>query len=87
MPRISSLPRPLLLALATLFAAAAILYSAIWLYYICWESKAQIGIEAPYSMLTRSMRVTRVPEGSAAEQAGLRAGDRIVAINGRPLDT
>ncbi|MCH8947238.1 MAG: SpoIIE family protein phosphatase [Acidobacteria bacterium] len=83
----TSLPRPLLVALATLFAAATILYSAIWMYYIRWEPKAQIGIEAPYSTLTRSMHVTRVPEGSAAEQAGLRPEDRIVAINGRRLDT
>ncbi len=40
----TSLPRPLLVALATLFAAATILYSAIWMYYIRWEPKAQIGI-------------------------------------------
>ena len=83
----TSLPRPLLVALATLFAAATILYSAIWMYYVRWESKAQIGIEAPYSMLTRSMHVTGVPEGSAAEQAGLRSEDQVVAINGRRLDT
>ena len=83
----TSLPRPLLVALAVLFAAAAILYSAIWMYYVRWESNAQIGIEAPYSMLTRSMRVTGVPEGGAAERAGLRPEDRIVAINGRRLDT
>ncbi len=82
-----SLPRPLLLVLAALFAAATILYSAIWMYYIRWEPKAPIGLRAPYSMLTRSIRVTRVPEGSAAEQAGLRPEDRIVAINGRRLDT
>ncbi len=66
MRRFTSLPRPLLVGLAALFAAATILYSAIWMYYIRWEPKAQIGIEAPYSRLTRSMRVTRVPEGSAA---------------------
>ncbi|MCH6554589.1 MAG: PDZ domain-containing protein, partial [Acidobacteria bacterium] len=83
----TSLPRPLLVALAVLFAATTILYSAIWMYYQRWESKAQIGIEAPYSRLTRSMRVTGVPEGSAAERAGLRPEDRIVAINGRRLDT
>ncbi len=83
----TSLPRPLLVALAVLFAAATILYSAIWMYYVRWESNAQIGIEAPYSMLTRSMRVTGVPEGGAAERAGLRPEDRIVAINGRRLDT
>ena len=29
-----SLPRPLLVGLATLFAAATILYSAIWMYHI-----------------------------------------------------
>ncbi|MEE8200037.1 MAG: PDZ domain-containing protein, partial [Candidatus Acidoferrales bacterium] len=81
-----SLPRPLLMVLAVLFAVATILYSAIWMYYVRWESKAQSGIESPYSRLTRSMRVTRVPEGSAAERAGLRLADEIVAINGRPLD-
>jgi sigma-B regulation protein RsbU (phosphoserine phosphatase) len=87
MGKLPTLPRPLLFGLAVLFSAAAILYSAIWMYYVRWESKAQIGIEAPYSVAARSMNVTRVPEGSAAQQAGLRVGDRIVAINGRRLDT
>ena len=83
----TSLPRPLLVALATLFAAATILYGAIWMYYIRWEPKAQLSIEFEYSATTRSLHLTRVLEGSAAEQAGLRSEDRIVAINGRRLDT
>lgn len=87
MRRFTSLPRPLLVALATLFAAATIFYSAIWMYYIRWEPKAQLGIEFEYSATTRSLHLTRVLEGSAAEQAGLRSEDQVVAINGRPLDT
>ncbi|MCH7986489.1 MAG: PDZ domain-containing protein [Acidobacteria bacterium] len=83
----TSLPRPLLVALAVLFAAATILYSAIWMYYIRWEPKAQLSIEFEYSATTRSLHLTRVLEGSAAEQAGLRSEDQVVAINGRPLDT
>ncbi len=82
-----SLPRPLLMGLAISFAAATTLYSAIWMHYIRWKPKAQIGIETRYSMLTRALNITHVPEGSAAEQAGLRPEDRIVAINGRRLDT
>ncbi|MDA2913138.1 protein kinase [Acidobacteriia bacterium AH_259_A11_L15] len=86
MARFTSLPRSWLLLLAIVFAAVTTFYSAIWMYYVRWEPKAQIGIGTQYSRLTRSLTVTGVPEGSAAEQAGLRPADHIVAINGRPLD-
>ncbi|MFQ5817833.1 MAG: SpoIIE family protein phosphatase [Terriglobia bacterium] len=82
-----ALPRPLLVALATLFAAATVLYSAIWMYYVRWEPKALIGIDTEYSPATRAFLVQRVREGTGAERAGLQPGDRIVAINGRPLHT
>ncbi|MFQ5663543.1 MAG: SpoIIE family protein phosphatase [Terriglobia bacterium] len=82
-----ALPRLLLVALATLFAAATVLYSAIWMYYVRWEPKALIGIDTEYSPATRAFPVQRVREGTGAERAGLQPGDRILAINGRPLDT
>ncbi len=87
MLRFSSLPRPVLMGLATLFAAAATLYSAIWMYYVRWEPSAQLGIQFEYSLGAQSSRVIRVMEGSAAARAGLRPDDRIVAINGDPLVT
>ena len=82
-----SLPRPLLVGLATLFAAATILYSAIWMYHIRRGPLPQLGFHFEIRPPTPSLLITRVDPGSAAEQAGLRAGDQIVAVNGRPLNT
>ena len=41
----------------------------------------------PYDEKTHCQAVEDVVEGSPAERAGLRAGDRIIGVNGRPLDT
>ncbi len=76
----------MLLGLAVLFGGAATLYSALWIYYARWEPAAQLGIQSEYSILARSLHVTRVAAGSAAERAGLRPGDGIVAVNDRPLE-
>lgn len=83
----SSLPKPLLVALATLFATATLLYSAIWMYYIRWERQAFLGIDSNYLASKRALKIDRVVEGSGAERAGLRAGDLIVAVNRLPLET
>ena len=82
-----ALPRPLLVTLAVVFAAATVLYSAIWMYAVRWESEALLGINLHYSPTTRSSRITAVGGGSGAEQAGLAVDDQIVAVNGRSLDT
>ena len=87
MVRDTSFPRPVLLTLAVLFAAATILYSAIWMYAVRWESEVLLGINSQYSPTTHSSRITNVGEGSAAEQAGLVVDDQIVAVNGRSLET
>ena len=83
----ASFPRPVLLTLAVLFAAATILYSAIWMYAIRWETDVRLGINDQYSTTTRSARITAVGEGGPAEQAGLLVDDQIVAVNGRSLET
>ena len=82
-----SLPRPLLVGLATLFAAATILYSATWMYHVRRGPLPQLGFDFEIRHPISSHFVTRVDPGSAAEQAGLRPGDQIVAVNGRPLNT
>jgi phosphoserine phosphatase RsbU/P len=74
--------RPVLLALAVLFAAATILYSAAWMYYIR-QGTVELGID---TLPTHTgIEITDVYRNSPAERSGLRAHDRIVAINGRVL--
>jgi len=78
--------RALLHVLAILFAVATLLYSVIWMFAIR-RPFGDIGFRYTYAADNRSLPVLSVEPGSAAEQAGLRAGDRIVAINGLVLDT
>jgi sigma-B regulation protein RsbU (phosphoserine phosphatase) len=78
--------RTLLLVLAFLFAAVTVLYSITWMSVIR-HPFGDIGFQYTYAADNGSLLVVSVEPGSAAEQAGLRAGDRIVAINGQVLDT
>ena len=77
--------RALLLVLAILFAVATVLYSVIWMF--ARRPFGDIGFRYIYALAKGSLEVSSVEPGSAAEQAGLRAGDRIVSINGQLLDT
>lgn len=73
--------------LAILFAAFATTYSVLWIVQ-AKHSMPQPGFMSyEYSAATRSMKVGGVMPDSPAEQAGLRAGDRIVAIDGQTLET
>ena len=78
--------RSLLYLAAALFAAAAALYSIVWVYYVRQSGLTSIGAEFTYSLPARFLRVTRVLQGSNAQQAGLRPGDKILAINGKKLE-
>jgi phosphoserine phosphatase RsbU/P len=78
--------RAVLLALATLFAAVTVVYSLIWMSVIR-HPFGDLGFRYTYSSDNRSLLVLSVEPRSPAEKAGLRAGDRIVAINGQTLDT
>jgi sigma-B regulation protein RsbU (phosphoserine phosphatase) len=78
--------RPVVLSAAILVAAASIVYSVIWMVYVRTEPSAYLGIEwerRGHSPLV----LTKVVAGTPAERAGLMAGDRVRAINGRPLES
>ena len=92
MRRWSALPRPFLVTLAGVLAFVAVLYGSLWMYAVRYPGPVvELGfnqVHNPhYDSKTHSLSVDDVIEGSPAAQAGLRAGDRITAVNGRPLGT
>src|SRR5436309_13563657 len=78
----TSLPRPLLLTLAILFAAATTAYSIVWMVHV--HRFVGLGADIRWTA-THEAEVQEVERGSLAWQAGLRSGDRIVAVNGEGL--
>lgn len=86
----TSLPRPLLLGIATVFSAVTIVYAIVWMYDV-----RSIGVELgfnqthddTYDEKTHSVKVYDVIPGSPAEKAGLKAGDQIIGVNGKILDS
>src|SRR5215472_15272530 len=78
-------PRSLLIALALLFAAASVFYAAMWIFFGSLGILVELGFDNKYLPADRSELVQSVVPGSPAEHAGLQPGDRIVAIDGTPL--
>jgi hypothetical protein len=80
--------RWLILSLAALLTLATAVYSCIWAYYIRTLPEGRIGVTfSPFLQGSQELDLIRVSPGSPAESAGLSPGDRVIAINGRPLDT
>jgi sigma-B regulation protein RsbU (phosphoserine phosphatase) len=67
----------------------ATLYGAIWMYDV--RTMVELGFNKAhadvYSNKTHSIAIGDVEPGSPAEQAGLRAGDAIIGVNGSALTT
>src|SRR5207249_1173348 len=80
---LASLPRPLLRLAAILFAAATLLYSALWMHYIRVQPRSVVGIQYEHLHGGHLLRVSGVVEGSGAAAAGVRPGDLLSAIDGR----
>ena len=70
-----------LFALALVFAAATILYTTLWMFGKLWAPDVDLGFDNSPSLV-----VTDVQKDSPAENAGLRLGDRIIAIDGIRLE-
>jgi phosphoserine phosphatase RsbU/P len=77
--------RPVLFAAAIILALTAILYSAAWMYYVRGVPQVEIGIDESYS--SAGVEIDNVHSNSPAEEAGMKAKDRVVAINGNRSDS
>jgi len=67
----------LLFALALVFASSTILYTTLWMISNGRPPDVELGFDE-----TPAYLVLRVQQNSPAERAGLRPGDRVMAING-----
>jgi hypothetical protein len=74
--------RALLIVVAVGFAASVLLYAGLWIYAMQKPSlpEVELGVDSDYQPAERVLLVTSIYKNSPAERAGLRAGDRIVAI-------
>jgi serine phosphatase RsbU (regulator of sigma subunit) len=70
-----------------MFAAATVLYSALWMYHVRWRPQAFMGIDFDSLLAAGTLRIRQVTPRSGAERAGVRPGDLVRAIDGRPLTT
>ena len=86
MQGLRSFRKPLLVTVAILFAASAILYSALWTLYGDQPAPVELGFENQYIPAEHSELVQSVVPGSPAERAGMKPGDRIIQINGVRLE-
>src|SRR5215475_8901140 len=86
------LPMPLLGLLATLFAISAIVYAGTWVYSIfqifpvTGPGQVRLGAVNRYIAEEHAILLTKVLPDTTAERAGLKAGDRIVAVSGKPTE-
>ncbi len=79
-------PKPVLAALAAVFASAVVLYSGLWMYSIRWQSGVELGFDFNYIGALHAEHVRSVQPGGPAAEAGIRPGDRVTAINGHPIE-
>ena len=83
-----AIPRPLLKVGAAVFLLVMAGYSTALIYYNRHRfPTATLGLTGVFVDSDGAMRVDRVESAGAAERAGLRTGDHIVAVNGQPLTT
>ena len=78
--------RPWLAALAVIYAAATLAYGMLWIVAARYSlAPVELGFDGEYEPARHALRIDTLYAGAPAERAGLRVGDRIVALDGAPL--
>jgi phosphoserine phosphatase RsbU/P len=77
--------RALLLTAALIFAAATMVYSCVWMYYVRVQPHVELGMDTTFSPSSRTTEITVVQKGGPADDAGLRTHDRIIEVNGEKI--
>jgi sigma-B regulation protein RsbU (phosphoserine phosphatase) len=80
------LPKPLLTALATVFAVAAIFYAGLWVVYGSRGVRVELGFDNRYILHDHCQLIESVRPHSPAERAGLKPDDCIIALDGAPIE-
>lgn len=78
-------PVPSRRALALTFGALLTLYSVSWMYLVRQESEVVVGIDTRFRPICGCLELTTVTPNGPAARAGLAVGDRVRALDGRPL--
>ncbi len=73
--------------LAVLFAVASLTYAGTWMYAVRQEPSVDLGARLDHSFRDASLHILAVDAEGPAARAGLRVGDRVVAIDGESLRT
>lgn len=76
----------LLLTAALIFAAATVVYSCVWMYYVRLHPHVELGMDTTLFSAAEVSEITKVEKGSPADEAGLRINDRIIGVDGKRLD-
>lgn len=78
--------RRLLAAPAVVFSAWALIYTVPLILAGAPQPEVELGFNAEYRPNDRDLVITEVFTPSPAEDAGMKTGDRIVAIDGQPIE-
>ncbi len=66
-----------------MFCVATFVYSVAWMYFVRLQPEVELGFDN--RVVANDVEITKILPDSPAEKAGLKPGDRMLAVDGRPV--